>query len=60
MDPLFVRFEADHLLREPLQPIVAAGFEIETVERCKLGLVERLVARKPEGRPGSDSSGAAA
>lgn len=47
LDPLFVRFEADHLLREPLEPLRAEGFTIEQLERSKLGLVERVVARKP-------------
>ena len=48
LDPLFVRLEADHLLREPLEPVLAAGFEVESLERSKLGLVERLIARKPD------------
>ena len=28
------------------------GFEIESVERLKWGIVERVVARKPGGEPG--------
>jgi len=47
LDPLFVRFEADHLLREPLDHLRAEGFEIERLERSKLGIVERVAARKP-------------
>ncbi|MDQ4107062.1 MAG: class I SAM-dependent methyltransferase [Actinomycetota bacterium] len=47
LDPLFVRFEADHLLREPLEHLNAAGFEVERIERSKLGVVECLSARKP-------------
>jgi len=47
LDPLFVRFEADHLLREPLDQLRAEGFEIERLERSKLGIVERVAARKP-------------
>lgn len=47
LDGLSVRYEGDHLLREPLDPLRAGGFEILTVERSKLGLVERGVARKP-------------
>jgi ubiquinone/menaquinone biosynthesis C-methylase UbiE len=47
LDPLFVRLEADHLLREPLEHLHAEGFVIERLERSKLGLVERVVARKP-------------
>ena len=45
--PAFVRFGADHVLREPLEHVQAEGFSIELLERSKLGLVERLVARKP-------------
>ena len=45
--PAFVRFGADHVLREPLERVQAEGFSIELLERSKLGLVERLVARKP-------------
>lgn len=55
LDPLFVRFEADHLLREPLEPIVAAGFEVLRLERSKLGLVERLLVHKP-GVPRADAT----
>ncbi len=47
LDGFSVRYEGDHLLREPLDPLRAAGFEMLTVERSKLGLVERGVARKP-------------
>jgi ubiquinone/menaquinone biosynthesis C-methylase UbiE len=49
LEPLAVRFEADHLLREPLDYLPGAGFEIEKVQRSKLGIVERLKARKPTG-----------
>lgn len=47
LDPLTVRFEGDHLVREPLEYLRPAGFEIEHLERSKWGIVERLVARKP-------------
>ena len=47
LDPLAVRFEADHLLREPLEHLQAEGMEIETLLRSKLGFVERVAARKP-------------
>src|SRR6266516_3770399 len=47
LDPLAVRFEADHLLREPLDHLRAEGFEVERLERSKLGIVERIAARKP-------------
>jgi ubiquinone/menaquinone biosynthesis C-methylase UbiE len=47
LDPLAVRFEADHLTREPLEHLIATGFEIEELERSKWGIVERVAARKP-------------
>jgi SAM-dependent methyltransferase len=50
LEPLFARFQCDHLLREPLEHLEAEGFEIERVERSKLGIVERIAARKPAGR----------
>jgi ubiquinone/menaquinone biosynthesis C-methylase UbiE len=47
LEPLAVRFEADHLLREPLDYLPAAGFEVDDVQRSKWGIVERLRAHKP-------------
>jgi ubiquinone/menaquinone biosynthesis C-methylase UbiE len=47
LDPLTVRFEGDHLLREPLDHLHAEGFEIQQLIRSKLGIVERIAARKP-------------
>jgi ubiquinone/menaquinone biosynthesis C-methylase UbiE len=47
LEPLAVRFEADHLLREPLDYLPGVGFEIDEVQRSKWGIVERLRARKP-------------
>jgi ubiquinone/menaquinone biosynthesis C-methylase UbiE len=46
LDPLAVRFAADHLVREPLDHLQAEGFELERVERSKWGIVERVAARK--------------
>ena len=48
LEPLASRFEADHLLREPAVYLREAGFELEQVERSKWGIVERIVARKPQ------------
>jgi ubiquinone/menaquinone biosynthesis C-methylase UbiE len=48
LEPLSVRFAADHLTREPLDYLRAEGFQIEQVERSKWGIVERISARKPE------------
>jgi ubiquinone/menaquinone biosynthesis C-methylase UbiE len=47
LEPIFLRFEHDHLTREPLDYLAEIGFEVERVERSKLGIVERVVARKP-------------
>ncbi|HEX7472959.1 MAG TPA: class I SAM-dependent methyltransferase [Candidatus Limnocylindrales bacterium] len=46
-EPLTVRFDGDHLLREPLDFARAEGLEIRVLQRFWLGLVERLVAVKP-------------
>jgi ubiquinone/menaquinone biosynthesis C-methylase UbiE len=37
----------EHLCRRPLLHVQAQGFEIERHQRFKLGIVERLTARKP-------------
>jgi hypothetical protein len=37
----------EHLRRRPLLQVRAAGFQIEQRQRSKLGIVERLAARKP-------------
>lgn len=47
LDPVYVRFLADHLLREPLAPLEREGFTLERVERSRLGIVERIAARTP-------------
>ena len=46
VEPLFLRLEADHLLREPELRVGEDGLRIEHCERSKLGLVLRLTARK--------------
>lgn len=48
LEPLAIRFEADHLTREPLEHLSEAGFEVEELKRSKWGIVERVAARKPE------------
>jgi ubiquinone/menaquinone biosynthesis C-methylase UbiE len=47
LNPLAVLLDRDHLLREPLDHVGDAGFVVERLERSKLGVVERLAARKP-------------
>jgi len=37
----------EHLRRRPLLQVQAEGFQIQQHERTKLGIVERLAARKP-------------
>ena len=46
LDPLFVRLQADHLLREPLDAARSAGFCVRLLERSRLGVMERLVAAR--------------
>lgn len=46
LEPLTVWAEGDHLTREPLDRLQAEGLLIESVERSKLGIVERASARK--------------
>ena len=48
LDPLCARFQADHLLREPLDHLQDASLEVERLERSKWGIVERVSARKPK------------
>src|SRR2546421_1115751 len=47
LEPFAVRFEADHLLREPLDYLPDVGFAIDEFQRSKWGIVERLRAHKP-------------
>lgn len=49
LEPIARLVGGDNLTREPLDHVRAAGFEVEAVERSKLGIVERLVARKAAG-----------
>jgi len=37
LEPLSVRFGADHLVREPLETLRAEGFDIEQIDRSKWG-----------------------
>ena len=42
-----VPLQGEHFLRRPLHHVRAEGFDISQRERFKLGLIERLAARKP-------------
>ncbi len=46
LDPFTVRTQGDHLLREPVEAVQAAGFRVDYLKRLKLGVVERLIAQK--------------
>jgi ubiquinone/menaquinone biosynthesis C-methylase UbiE len=46
LNPLMVRLEADHLLRDPVDHIDRESFNIERLERSRLGYIERGVARR--------------
>jgi ubiquinone/menaquinone biosynthesis C-methylase UbiE len=41
----------EHFLRRPVEHVRAQGFQVERQERFKLGLIERLAARKPATSP---------
>ena len=41
--------QGEHFLRRPLRQVQAEGLQLEQSERFKLGLIERLAARKPAG-----------
>ncbi len=47
LEPFAHRFGGDHLLREPLEALAEAGFEIDEVNRSKAGFVELVAAHKP-------------
>lgn len=49
LEPLFLRFGGDHLLREPIDRLRGQGFAIRRVERSRLGIVERAAACRPVG-----------
>jgi ubiquinone/menaquinone biosynthesis C-methylase UbiE len=46
LDPFTVRFQGDHMVREPLDHLRAEGFAIDRLERSKLGIVQRIAAHK--------------
>jgi ubiquinone/menaquinone biosynthesis C-methylase UbiE len=47
LERVTVPLSEEHLLRRPLLQVQAEGFQVERRERSKLGIVERLTARKP-------------
>jgi ubiquinone/menaquinone biosynthesis C-methylase UbiE len=47
LEVVTVPLQGEHFLRRPLGQVQAEGLDIERRDRFKLGLVERLAARKP-------------
>jgi ubiquinone/menaquinone biosynthesis C-methylase UbiE len=47
LEVVTVRLEGEHLLRRPLEHVRAEGLRIEEQKRYKMGIVERLSARRP-------------
>jgi hypothetical protein len=39
-----MRQAGDHLTRDPVDHLAAAGFEVEVLERLRFGFIERLEA----------------
>lgn len=48
LNPIFERFEADHLLREPLDHVRVLAFTVDELERRALGVIECLRATKSQ------------
>ena len=48
LDPVLVRLQGDHLLREPETVVRDVGLIIEELTRSRRGIVLRLAARKPD------------
>jgi ubiquinone/menaquinone biosynthesis C-methylase UbiE len=49
MEQVTYRMDGDHQLRQPAVKARSNGFEIVEFEKLKLGIVERINARKPNG-----------
>ncbi|AKE89077.1 MULTISPECIES: class I SAM-dependent methyltransferase [Rhodococcus] len=48
IEPLSIRFGADHLLRDPVPYLTEAGFVVDDVHRTgRMGIVFRVLAHKP-------------
>lgn len=46
-EPLTLRFQSDHLTREPLEHLQTEGLHIDEIERWAWGIMERVSATKP-------------
>ena len=49
LELITIPLEGEHFRRRPLHEVQAEGFVLETSQRSKLGIVERVIARKPIG-----------
>ncbi len=56
LDPVLVRFEGDHLLREPDVAVRDQGLVIDELSHSKWGIVARLAAHKPPQPVRTDAS----
>lgn len=54
LDPLFVRLQGDHLLRDPQPAVTAAGLDTQVATHSRAGIVLRLMATKAERAPQPD------
>ena len=57
LEPITVWLGEDHLVREPLELLERQGFEVEELERSKLGMVERVAARSVGTHSGAGADG---
>jgi hypothetical protein len=48
VDFFTTRLAGDYQLREPLEHIRAEGLEVAEAERSRVGIIERILARKPD------------
>ena len=53
LEQLSLRLEGDHQLRDPHRHLITEGFTIDTLERSKWGIVQRLAARTASDSQGS-------
>jgi ubiquinone/menaquinone biosynthesis C-methylase UbiE len=60
LEVVTVPLQGEHFLRRPLHNVQAQGLTIEHRERFKLGLTERLAARKPAPDPPNHAEASAA
>jgi ubiquinone/menaquinone biosynthesis C-methylase UbiE len=56
VERITVRMAGEHFLRRPLHLVEARGLVVEQRQRFKLGVVERLVARKPVSSSGDPAT----